>query len=340
MGRSRVVAPVVAAVLLVGGGAYAVVRHRPAPASSEVEPVLATTQIERVDLTDARLLPGTLGFGSARTLKGAGDGVITKLPAAGTSVTRGKKLFRVDDQPVVVFYGSTPMFRAIDKVGLTGSDVRQLRRNLNALGYRTWARDSSEVDQPLLDALKRWQKHLDLPTPGVLRPGQVVVVDGPGRVDTVTAALGDPAAEPVLTMTSTTKVVTVPMSPTEAGTVRTGTKVTVVMPDGKSVAGSVTAVSRTVSESQDGAPPEVTVVVKPAKADHDAAPVQVRLTTITRRNVLAVPVGALVALREGGYALQRPDGSLVPAKIGVFARGLVEVSGSALTEGATVVTTP
>ncbi|MCY1143057.1 efflux RND transporter periplasmic adaptor subunit [Actinoplanes sp. Pm04-4] len=338
MRRSSVVVPVAAALLVAGGGTYAVVRHRPAPVEAASDPVLATTRVRRVDLSDTRTLPGTLGFGAARTIKGTGDGVLTKLPAAGSSIVRGKRLFRVNDQPVTVFYGSTPMFRAIDKTGLTGSDVRQLRRNLDVLGYRTWARHREVADQPLLDALKRWQKDLKLPAPGVLRPGQVVVVDGPGRVDTVTAALGDPAAGPVLTMTSTSKVVTVPMSPTDAGTVRTGTKVTVVMPDGKPVAGSVTAVSRTVSESEDGAPPKVTVVVKPARADYDAAPVQVKLTTITRRKVLAVPVGALVALREGGYALQRPDGSLVPARTGVFARGMVEVSGVA--EDTAVVTTP
>ena len=56
------------------------------------------------------------------------------------------------------------------------------------------------------------------------------------------------------------------------------------------------------------------------------------------KDVLAVPVGALLALREGGYALQLPDGGLVAVQTGMFAEGLVEVSGAGLTEGLTVVT--
>jgi len=49
-------------------------------------------------------------------------------------------------------------------------------------------------------------------------------------------------------------------------------------------------------------------------------------------------VSALLALREGGYALQRPDGTLVAVRTGMFAGGLVEVSGKGLAEGSKVVT--
>jgi hypothetical protein len=68
--------------------------------------------------------------------------------------------------------------------------------------------------------------------------------------------------------------------------------------------------------------------------------VQVRFTTLSRTGVLAVPVGALIALREGGYAVQRPDGSLIAATTGLFAGGMVQVSGPGLADGTTVVTTP
>jgi hypothetical protein len=49
--------------------------------------------------------------------------------------------------------------------------------------------------------------------------------------------------------------------------------------------------------------------------------------------VLAVPVGALLALSGGGYALQRPDGALIAVRTGLFAGGMVQVSGSGLTAG-------
>lgn len=84
------------------------------------------------------------------------------------------------------------------------------------------------------------------------------------------------------------------------------------------------------------------VLVAPTRAADvaklDAAAVQVRFTTSVHKDVLAVPVGALVALREGGHALQLPDGGLVAVETGMFARGLVEISGTGVTEGLDVVT--
>jgi len=348
--RSSTILGITAAVALIGGGlALATMRHRSEPVATIVEPRLATTKIERTDLSDSRLLPGTLGFGAARTVKGSGAGIVTKLPAVGAKVTRGKQLYRVDDQPVVVFYGDTPLFRPLDKPGLIGNDVRELRENLAVLGYGRTAVHADTLDAALLGALKNWQRALGLAQPGKLLPGQVTVLAGPGRVSALTAQPGDAAAGPLLSVSATTKVVTVPMSPTDVNTVKKGAKVAITLPDGRSIPGQVTGIGQVVQGGDvdpTGAttPPKMTVTVKPSKAKDvagvDAASVQVRFTTAARKNVLAVPVGALVALREGGYALQRPDGTLIPAGTGLFADGMVQVNGTGVAEGAVVVTTP
>ena len=58
-----------------------------------------------------------------------------------------------------------------------------------------------------------------------------------------------------------------------------------------------------------------------------------------RKDVLTVPVGALVALAEGGYGVQVVQGSTsryVAVKTGMFAGGQVEVSGDGIAEGVTV----
>jgi hypothetical protein len=71
----------------------------------------------------------------------------------------------------------------------------------------------------------------------------------------------------------------------------------------------------------------------------DQAPVSVMITSSAARNVLAVPVEALLALREGGYAVQVAHGgttSLVGVKLGAFADGWVQVDG-AIKEGDAVV---
>jgi hypothetical protein len=67
--------------------------------------------------------------------------------------------------------------------------------------------------------------------------------------------------------------------------------------------------------------------------------VQVQVTTSVHSGVLAVPVGALVALREGGYAVQTADGRYRAVQTGMFANGMVEISGDGLAEGLKVVTT-
>ncbi|MCU1427655.1 MAG: peptidoglycan-binding protein, partial [Actinomycetia bacterium] len=73
----------------------------------------------------------------------------------------------------------------------------------------------------------------------------------------------------------------------------------------------------------------------------DAAPVTVKLTTKQASAVLAVPVGALLALAEGGYAVEKTTGvtttTLVGVQTGVFAGGWVQVTGR-LHEGDRVVT--
>jgi peptidoglycan hydrolase-like protein with peptidoglycan-binding domain len=337
------VAVAAVAALAAGGLAYAARREQQPPPATMIIPSLATTKVRRADLSDNRQFSGTLGFGSARKVQGIGPGTVTKLPAVGTKVTRGTRLYRVDDQPVVVFYGDTPPFRVIDRVGLAGSDVRQLRRNLSALGYPTWSVRKDTADRPLLDALKAWQEKLGVATPGALRPGQIVVVAGPGRVSALDAVPGAPAAGPILEITSTGRVVTVPMSAVDAGAVKRGARVTLGLPDARETPGTVSAISRTVTQDPDsGEPPKVTVTIAPGRpkdvASLDSAPVQVRFTTASRRNVLTVAVGALVALREGGYAVQRPDGSLIAVTTGVFAGGLVEVSGAGIADGTTVVT--
>jgi hypothetical protein len=68
----------------------------------------------------------------------------------------------------------------------------------------------------------------------------------------------------------------------------------------------------------------------------DAAPVTVNITSGRARNVLTVPVGALVALAGGGYAVEIVDGTrrrLVAVETGLFADTRVEVRGAGLARG-------
>ena len=69
--------------------------------------------------------------------------------------------------------------------------------------------------------------------------------------------------------------------------------------------------------------------------------VQVSLAVQSARDVLAVPVSALLALAGGGYGLEvvAPSGvhRLVGVTAGLFASGQVQVSGPGITAGTRVV---
>ena len=70
------------------------------------------------------------------------------------------------------------------------------------------------------------------------------------------------------------------------------------------------------------------------------APVAASITTEVRKGVLAVPVNALLALAEGGYAVEvERDGprQLFGVRTGLFAEGQVEVTGGGLRAGDLVV---
>ena len=71
----------------------------------------------------------------------------------------------------------------------------------------------------------------------------------------------------------------------------------------------------------------------------ESANVTALFTVSKKQNVLAVPIGALLALNEGGYGVVTEDGKTIPVTVGIFAKGQVEVQGDGLREGMKVVTT-
>jgi hypothetical protein len=87
----------------------------------------------------------------------------------------------------------------------------------------------------------------------------------------------------------------------------------------------------------DGGNPTITITIRlrstRAAGRLDEAPVSVQIARTTKRNVLAVPVQALVARPGGRYAVERADGRLVSVTPGVFANGYVELVSGGVHEG-------
>jgi len=334
-------------------------------------PAGTSVAVARGAIAQAQSLPGTLGYGAATTVSGHGTGTVTWLPSSETVVGRGHQLYRVDDRPVVLLYGDLPLYRTLtdhpqppggdpaddsangpgdagssDGAGKTGappsappavpllrgSDVDLLARNLAALGFYDGATAGTTYGWSLAHAVEEWQESLGEQPSGVVEPGDVVVAPGRVRVDGVSAHLGDDAQEPVLTVTSTTKVVTLQASAEVAASVKIGRRIGVRLPDGTTTATRITSIG-TATAGDDGGPPSTPITVVPlhpkALAKVALGPVTARLVTASVKDALHVPVAALLALSGGGYAVQRTDGTLVPVTIGMVADGEVQVSGVA-----------
>ena len=200
-------------------------------------------------------------------------------------------------------------------------------------------------------AVQRLEEHLGVSYPlGSLSRGQVVFEPEALRVSQVTGSLGGPVSGPVLAATSDRHVVTIPLDASEQSEVKAGDTVTVTLPDGPTTPGVVSSVGTvaTTTSGQQGPvttiPVSVNLTDPRAAGSLDQAPVTVNITTATAKNVLVVPVGALLAQSSGGYVVEVAgpgNGNTrrwVPVTPGIFddADGLVQVTG-ALTPGQRVV---
>jgi multidrug efflux system membrane fusion protein len=317
------------------------------PSTSGAAPP-ATTTVTRRDLVATDSTTGTLGYGDTTSLANHRQGTVTWVPAEGRVVQRGQALWRVDTLPTVLMYGTIPMYRTLSSGVDDGADVRQLERNLRALGYTGFTVDD-RFTSATASAVEDWQDDVGLPETGSVDADQVVFSPAAVRVDTRKLAVGSAAAPgPALDVTATAQIVTVPVTVSDQRLARKGAAVQVALPDGQAAGGRITSVgdvahSQTDAQGNDTgeATIDVTVVLDAkaldaAKGAIDQSPVTVNFTADQRKNVLTVPVAALLALREGGYGVQVVSGGttkIVAVQVGLFADGDVEVSGDGVAEG-------
>ncbi len=307
----------------------------------------ATAKVTRTDLAQSTEVAGKLGYGTPVDLANRRQGVVTNLPGKGTTVARGKALYRVNGLPVVLLYGTLPAYRPLTP-GTEGADVAQFERNLAALGYSGFTVDD-EYTAKTAAAVKEWQDDLGVTETGNVDPADIAYSAGPVRIADHKVPVGGEAAGPVVTVTSTTRIVTVDLDVDDQQLARKGATVTVSIPGGGQATGTITSVGTVAETKEDeNAPPgggsatiPVTITLKDVKnaGTLDQAPVRVGLVSDTRKGVLTVPVSALLALQEGGYGVAVMDGGqrkLVAVETGMFADGQVEVTGEGLREGSLV----
>jgi peptidoglycan hydrolase-like protein with peptidoglycan-binding domain len=337
----------VVAAVAVGGGVVVAVGLPDAEGGSTPRSAIppATAAVTRETLVDRKDQDGKLGYGETTTIAARLSGTLTALAATGQTVKRGTALSRVDNTPVVLLYGRLPAYRMLSP-GLTGADVKQFETNLWALGYRGFTVDRT-YSSATATAVKEWQDDLGLTQTGTVDPARIVYAPGPIRVEERKAAPGDavgPGA-PLLTVTGTARVAVVDLDVADQRLAKVGATVQVTLPDGTVKPGRITAAETVIEtgegQQEDTTKVEVTIGFPAGKAPQglDQASVSVAFTAAQRKDVLTVPISALLALAEGGYGVQIVDGAttrIVAVETGLFADGRVEITGAGIAAGTKV----
>jgi hypothetical protein len=376
--RSLLAAAAVLAAVAAAGGVAVTTGAK--PASAAAPPARANTaQVERRTLSAIVSEPGTLTYrarpdGSPYSVINQAGGVYTKLPAAGQVIAQGRVLYRVNDSPVVLLYGSTPAYQTLS-AGASGPNVAELNADLVALGYATRAQlspSSASFGPATTTAVEKLQAALRVTQTGTLTLGQAVFEPTAMRVTSVLAQPGGRTqpGQTVIQATSTTRQVQVALNASQQTDVAVGDRVSITLPNNRTTPGVVSSVgavatcpsnSGSGSASSSAAPgtdtcssgnsgsttPTIAVDVTPshpsATGTWDQAPVQIGITTASVPGALVVPVTALLARSGGGYAVEVVGAGarnrLVAVSLGLFddADGLVQVTGAGLTAGQTVV---
>jgi peptidoglycan hydrolase-like protein with peptidoglycan-binding domain len=354
--RSFLTGGALATVGLLGTGSLFAFTHGSSAGASDgssptttLPPSTKTTKVSKRDLVQTEQVDGRLGYGNTHPVGGGPDGVITALPAEGSVIDRGGTLWEVNGAPgPALLFGDKPMWRRLSSGVDKGQDVRQLEENLVALGFADPAvmTVDDKYTSATATAVKKWQKSRGLDQTGVVETTDVLYSTGPLRVATLKVAVGDKSggATAVFDATGAEQIVTVKLDTAKASVAKQDDPVTIKLTDGRTINGTVRSVGTVVKTDTSGNQTTnyLDVVVALAggqSAGLDDAPVTVNFTRSSVKGVLAVPVRALLALAEGGYAVERVTGTgteLVPVQLGAFADGYVQITGN-VADGDTVV---
>lgn len=231
--------------------------------------------------------------------------------------------------------------------GTQGPDVLQLETSLAALGFD--ASGTMTVDGLFTTetrrALRDFQVSLGADDDGIVQLGEVVFRSDPIFVSDQLVEPGAPVnpGTAVLAVASADKFVTLDLPASDQQEIALGQAVVVELPDSTKVPATITSIASIAKAGNQGPVFEVVITLDDSSvaAGLDEAPVDVEVVTDSRTQVVAIPVTALLALREGGYAVEveQADGTtrLVAVDPGFFAGGLVEVESGDIGPGDRVV---
>ena len=232
-----------------------------------------------------------------------------------------------------------------------GIDILQLEQALVDLGFDadgTLAADGTYTLETYTAVLD-FQVAAGLEPDGILDLGEIIFLPDSvritGQLTTKGSSMGPDT--PILGISLSEKVVYMALPADDQGVLAVGDAVTVEMPDNTLVPATVVFISQTAISGQNEWDPawfEVRIALDDPSmaAGLDEAPVDVIIVSASVSDVMAIPVSALVALLEGGYAVEVDTGNgqvqLIAVEVGFFSsNNLIEITSGALELGDRVV---
>lgn len=377
--RLLLITVVAALVVALGGLGAAQLVKSPGEHAAEADAPphsLITAQVESRRLVDTVVLRGRVtaaqsvdvtAQGAGKSLEDSGGSAIVTAVRVktGDALNAGQVLVEISGRPVFVLPGAVPAYRDL-KPGAEGKDVAQLQQALSAIGLKTGADQAGSYGVGTRDAVAALYQRIGYSAPqaqgaddgkadtpsdpaksGAMVPASEVVFLGafPGRVDSVNAQVGKPAAEKVLGISSGTLVIRGALAPHEKGLVRPDMQVKVLSEvTGIEAAAKVTSVADTPSDPNaengdgeakagSGARTYEMVVTPTQPLDAKLAGQDVRLTVEAAASagpVLVVPLSAVSAGADGRTVVTvvEPDGAKrrVEVRPGTTGDGYVQVT--------------
>ena len=306
-------------------------RNEPEAAADDPATEQTLVTVEQRDLSQEEELDGTTGHGDARPLV---------LPGAGHADRRCPRSARHRERQRHRRGRRAARHRAVrrdadvarprTRPSTDGKDVLQLEYALAALGYAETHDVTVDEDwtAATTDAVEAFQEDHGQDDDGTIQLGEIVWIDGAARIDSVGGVLGQHAAgRPDRAHRRR------PRPSTSTSTSRTPTSCPRARPCRSSCRPASGSTARSPRSGRPRPPRTArrrsrsTSPWPAATSIPDGMPVTVVITTVAAEGVLAVPVEAVLALAEGGYALEVADGGgathLVGVELGVFADGMV-----------------
>ena len=309
------------------------------------------------DPTERELLNAKAGLDSARASMQA-------------SVAAGEELI-VGSSGVILMFGATPAKRGFKSGISSGVDIKQLEQNLILMGHGaslTLGADT-QFDQATIDAIELMQEDLQMNVTGHLPFGSIVFLPGPILVESLGTSLDVGTSvqkgQSIMTVvvveqpdevtksdaigeanSQTTQRIITTIDVEDRDLISLEDQVQIELPDGTTANAWIESIGSiaVIPEGPQASDPYFDVAIRLTNNagfhEWTGSRVTVLITKELVIDTLAVEVTALLALLDGGYAIEIMDGSnkyLIPVELGIYSDGWVQISGEGLREGLEVV---